>query len=200
MPAPSILTFCIYIVIYYIVHSFLTSQFVKNRFDFKGYRIAYNLFAVITLVPVIYVLFKSVFDSFAIPLSVRIGGVLLLLIGIYIHVATFRWFSSKVFLGIEEQKDADQVLVTDGLYSTVRHPFYTGTLMQFWSLFILFPNLYFLSFALLSSIYVVIGSRLEENKLIVHHPKYVEYRQTVPALIPWKEPLSFFSHLFSKNN
>ncbi len=196
---PSISTFIIYVIIYYTIHSILTSAYVKAKADFKGYRIVYNLFAVLTLLPVIVVLFKSAMNNIHMPLSVRLGGILLLLIGLFIHVVTFRWFSSKVFLGIEAQKDEEQELYTEGMYSTVRHPFYLGTLMQFWGLFILFPNVYFFSFAGLSSVYVIIGSRLEENKLIVHHPKYIEYRKKVPSLIPWKAPLAFFGYLFSKN-
>lgn len=196
---PQITTFIIYVIAYYTIHSILTSTFVKSKADFKGYRIVYNLFAVLTLLPIVVVLFKSAADSIYIPWSVRIGGILLLLIGIFIHVVTFRWFSSKVFLGIEHQKDEDQELYTDGMYSTVRHPFYLGTLMQFWSLFILFPNTYFFSFTVLSTIYVIIGSRLEENKLIVHHPEYVAYRKQVPSLFPWKAPIAFIGYLFSKN-
>jgi protein-S-isoprenylcysteine O-methyltransferase Ste14 len=196
---PSISTFIIYVIAYYTVHSFLTSIFIKLKTNFKGYRLFYNLFAVLTILPIIVVLFKSAIDSSFIPWSVRVGGILLLLIGIFIHIVSFRTFSSKVFLGLEELKDEDQELYTDGLYSTVRHPFYLATLMQFWALFILFPNVYFLSFAILSTIYVIIGSRLEENKLIVHHPEYVNYRKKVPSLFPWKAPLAFIGYLFSKH-
>lgn len=196
----SITFFCIYLIGYYVVHSILTSHFVKERLNFRGYRIVYNLFAVISLLPVGYQLILSYVESAQIPLSVRGIGILLLIIGIIIHIATFRWFSSAEFLGIKQLAGEEETIITDGIYSTSRHPFYLGTLLMFWGLFILFPNLYFLAFATISTLYVFIGSRLEENKLMVmHRATYQSYRQSVPMLIPWKEPFQFFRFLFKKS-
>lgn len=196
----SVSLFCIYLTGYYTVHSILTSNFIKDKLHFKGYRIAYNLFAVITLLPAVYQLFISYSESAQIPLSVRLTGVLLIIAGIVIHIATFRWFSSAEFLGIIQLSDEEESIITDGIYSTSRHPFYLGTLLMFWGLFIIFPNVYFLSFAAISTAYVFIGSRLEENKLMIKHKEvYQSYRETVPMLIPWKKPLDFFQFLFKKS-
>lgn len=196
----SVTVFCIYLIGYYVIHSILTSNFIKKKLDFKGYRIVYNLFAVITLLPAGYQLFISYSEAAQIPLSIRIPGILLIIVGIVIHVATFRWFSSAEFLGIKQLSDEEESIITDGIYSTSRHPFYLGTLMMFWGLFILFPNFYFLSFAVISTLYVFVGSRLEENKLLIkHRDVYLSYRRTVPMLIPWKKPFDFFNFLFTKN-
>lgn len=195
----SITIFSFYLIGYYIIHSILTSNFIKKRIEFRGYRIVYNLFAVITLLPAVIQLYMSYSEAAQIPFSVRITGAGLIIIGIIIHVATFRWFSSAEFIGLKQLSDSTQSIITEGIYSTSRHPFYLGTLLMFWGLFILFPNLYFLSFATISTIYVFIGSRLEENKLMVDHKSvYQSYRQTVPMLIPWKKPFDFLTYLFKK--
>lgn len=195
----SVIQFSVFLIVYYIVHSILTSHRAKRLFSFKGYRIVYNLFAVLTLLPFILQLYQSIHLDTFIPIAVRIAGTLLIIIGIIIHVATFKWFSSSVFIGLQEESAENQTIITGGIYSTSRHPFYLGTLLIFWGLFIVFPNLYFLSFSTISTAYVFIGGRLEENKLLVHHmEEYLAYRQTVPMLIPWKKPYEFLKYLFKK--
>lgn len=195
----SVLQFSMFLILYYIVHSILTSHTIKQSLNFKGYRIIYNLFAIISLLPFIIKLYQSIHLDTLLPLGVRIAGILLIIIGIVIHIATFKWFSSAVFIGLREESEENQTLVTGGIYSTLRHPFYLGTLFIFWGLFIVFPNLYFLSFAGISTAYLFIGGRLEENKLMVwHSEQYSHYRQTVPMLIPWKKPFEFLAFLFKK--
>ena len=195
----SVIQFSVFLVVYYIVHSILTSHTVKQSLNFKGYRIMYNLFAIVSLFPFLLQLYQTIHLDTQIPLGVRIAGVLLISIGIIIHVATFKWFSSAVFIGLREESEENQTIITGGIYSTSRHPFYLGTLLIFWGLFIVFPNVYFLSFAVISTAYVFVGGRLEENKLMVHHKeKYMAYRQTVPMLIPWKKPYEFLVYLFKK--
>lgn len=195
----SLLSFSLYLVAYYVVHSILTTNAVKQICQFKGYRIVYNLFAVLSLLPIIFRLIQTSGDIIHIQPLVRVPGVILVLLGVIIHIATFRWFSSAEFLGLKVKAEKDESIITDGIYSTCRHPFYLGTLLMFWGLFILFGNEYFLSFAAISTLYVFIGSRLEENKLIVDFKnEYLKYRQEVPMLLPWKDPLSFFGFLFSK--
>jgi len=181
------------------MHSLLTSNFIKQKIEFRGYRIFYNLIALITLIPAVYQLYISYTVAAQIPLSVRITGAGLIILGIIIHIATFRWFSSAEFIGLKQLSDSTQSIITEGIYSTSRHPFYLGTLLMFWGLFVLFPNLYFLSFASISTLYVFIGSRLEENKLLLDFKdSYLVYRQAVPMLIPWKKPIDFLRYLFKK--
>lgn len=195
----SISIFCLYLIGYYSMHSLLTSNFIKQKIEFRGYRIFYNLIALITLIPAVYQLYISYTVAAQIPLSVRITGAGLIILGIIIHIATFRWFSSAEFIGLKQLSDSTQSIITEGIYSTSRHPFYLGTLLMFWGLFVLFPNLYFLSFASISTLYVFIGSRLEENKLLLDFKdSYLVYRQAVPMLIPWKKPIDFLRYLFKK--
>lgn len=191
--------FCLYVIIYYAVHSLLISNSVKSKLNFKRFRIVFNLFAVLTIVPIAIKLIDSISQTEEASIVSNGIGIGIILLGVIIHLITFRWFSSAEFLGLKEVADQDQSIITGGIYSTCRHPFYLGTLLMFWGLCILFPNVYFVSFATLSSLYVLIGSRLEENKLIeLHRDEYTNYRNEIPMLLPWKKPLAFLRFLFLK--
>lgn len=71
---------------------------------------------------------------------------------------------------------------TPGPYRVVRHPLYVGLLIAFWTTPTM--TLTHLLFALLNTVYILIGIRLEERDLTDAHSEYREYRQRVPALIP----------------
>lgn len=192
----SLYVFCIYYVGYFILHSILTTDFIKAKFNFRWYRLLYNIIAILTLAPIIAVLARSYNDVLNMHIVLRILGVIILLFGMWVQKVSFNFFSKKVFWGIEVADDSDWPLVTDGLYKTVRHPLYFGALMIFWSLVLIFPNIYFLSFSIISTIYIWIGSRLEENKLINYHPEYKKYRAEVPSVIPYRQPIRFFRIVF----
>lgn len=72
-----------------------------------------------------------------------------------------------------------------GIHRFVRHPLYTGTIMMVWGFFLLFPYLNNLIAVVLLTLYVIIGMRFEEKKLIAEFgSKYLDYMKKVPALIP----------------
>ena len=73
---------------------------------------------------------------------------------------------------------------TPGLYRVVRHPLYVGWLLAFWST----PTMTaaHLVFALLTTGYILFAIQLEERDLItIHGKEYVEYRRSVPMLVPF---------------
>jgi len=76
-------------------------------------------------------------------------------------------------------------------YRYVRHPLYVGWLIAFWAT----PTMTgaHLLFAILTSAYILTAIRWEERDLVtVHGPKYRDYQERVPKLIPslvsYREP------------
>lgn len=72
---------------------------------------------------------------------------------------------------------------TPGFYRYVRHPLMTGLLLWFWAT----PHMTVghLLFASGFTMYILVGTQLEERMLIdVHGESYREYRRTVPRFFP----------------
>ena len=72
---------------------------------------------------------------------------------------------------------------TPSLYKLVRHPLYIGWLTIFWAA----PTMTIshLLFALLTSVYILVAIRFEENDLVeAFGADYIAYRERTPMLVP----------------
>jgi protein-S-isoprenylcysteine O-methyltransferase Ste14 len=107
-------------------------------------------------------------------------------------VAAFVWstryYDLREFLGLrqlqrQESRVEDQErLRISPLHRHVRHPWYTLGLVLLWTRD-MDPAL--LLSSVVASLYLLLGLRLEEGKLLTYHgDRYREYRKRVPALIP----------------
>lgn len=176
-----------------IVHSLLASlgfkELLRRYFGagfMRFYRLLYNLFAVISFLPALY-LMVSLPDQplYQVPppwgYLMRAGqGISLLLL-----IVSVLQTDVLSFVGLrqlfEEQKQG--TLVTRGLYRLVRHPLYTFSLFILW----LSPSMSLNSFIvyLALTIYILIGIIFEERKLLREFGQdYASYRATTPMLIP----------------
>lgn len=99
------------------------------------------------------------------------------------------------FLGLRQAAgrgaEAGGVLQVAGPYRFVRHPLMAGTLVFLWAQPSMPPTLALLSAGM--SLYVLVGIRLEERDLVRQFgAAYRDYRQQVPALVPWRWPARAF--------
>lgn len=175
------------------VHSVLAStgfkDFLKrtlgDRF-MRFYRLIYNLFAVVSFLPVLY-LMVTLPDQplYQIPAPWRF----LMLAGQGISalflLAAVLQTDALSFAGLRQlfEEEKPGRLVTDGLYRFVRHPLYTFGLLALW----LSPSMtinYFIVYAALT-IYILIGIIFEERKLLrLFGQDYARYKSMTPMLVP----------------
>ena len=152
-----------------------------------------------------YVLFSSAVLALMIwlwqPVSITVWRIesplaVALLTGVYwlgwalVLVATFLISHLELF-GIKQALDTvlrlkapDTSFKTPLLYRVVRHPMYAGFLMAFWAT----PHMTVgrLVFAVTCTLYIVIGSRLEEKDLLeLFGDPYRRYQQRIGRLIPF---------------
>jgi methanethiol S-methyltransferase len=184
------------IALWGIVHSLLASirfkNFLRRTFGdnfMKLYRLLYNVFAVISILPVLYlmvVLPDRTLYQVASPWSylIRTGQVISVLL---LFVAV--WQTDVLsFVGlrqlIDEEKESD--LVISGLYRFVRHPLYTFSLGILW----LSPSMTVNSLIVYAAltIYILIGIIFEERKLLREFGQpYAAYKSITPMLIPGRK-------------
>ncbi len=78
----------------------------------------------------------------------------------------------------------DEAMITGGFHAYIRHPLYSAAFLVLWSAA---WNDHGLATALWGSLYLIIGSRFEERRLIrLHGDAYRAYRARVPAFVPWR--------------
>jgi protein-S-isoprenylcysteine O-methyltransferase Ste14 len=75
-------------------------------------------------------------------------------------------------------------LVTSGLYRYVRHPLYLGEMVAVWGYVVAWPAPWAIAAALLFTALQSWRARVEEGRLLAHHPGYAAYREQAGFLWP----------------
>ncbi len=184
-------------ILYFALHSWLASNGVKNYVKrtffafYPNYRIVYNLIALILIIP-IYLFQKNILpiELFDLGLFVRLLGVGMVLVGMFLGALAFLSYSFKEFIGFNFHRENSGLkkgkLNIMGLNKNVRHPLYFATLLIIWGYFIINTTLMILVVNCVISVYLVIGSKLEEKRLIAEFgEQYLLYKKKVPMLIPF---------------
>ncbi len=184
---------------YFIVHSLLASLKVKYLVARKWpgfmpwYRLFFNLLALVLLVIPLW-------------LTWRLGGEILFawkgawwwlgnglaLAAVAGFLYSLRHYDGAEFLGLRQLREREQRVEdqerfrVSPLHRHVRHPWYFLGIILIWTRDMTAPML--LS-SVMMTLYFIIGSWLEERKLLAYHGEaYAEYRRRVPGLfpLPWK--------------
>ena len=181
------------IVLWGIVHSLLASMGFKAACQrlfgdkaMRGYRLFYNLFALLSFLPILYLMVilpdRPLYEVPA-PYSywMRVGQLASLIL-LFVAVFQTDLFS---FVGLRQlfEEEKSGPLITQGLYRYVRHPLYTFSLAILW----LSPGMTLNSFVFYCALtlYVLVGIFFEERKLLrVFGQEYAKYRAVTPMLIP----------------
>ena len=171
-----------------IQHSILSSRTCKNKcyslgISPRAYRLVYVILAI-----AITSIWLGFIHSLPNQGVYEIHGVWrwffygLQLAGLWVFILALRPIDVPAFLGLRAFKDQIEPFIEAGIYRHIRHPMYSGILL----IFIAMPvqSINSLNFYACVTLYFIIGSRLEERRMIADHPEYKDYRKRVPAFIP----------------
>ncbi|MDH3974696.1 MAG: hypothetical protein OEV42_10505 [Deltaproteobacteria bacterium] len=180
---------------FFVIHSLLASvtvkAFIKKRLPnfFPFYRISYNVLSLVLLIPIFW--FSHSIKS---PLlwqwkgTMKIISTVIALLALAAFLLTLRYYDTAEFIGIKQirEKDPDSkgegVFTLSPLHRYVRHPWYLLALLIIWTRNM---DLIFFITAIAVTAYFIIGSRLEEGKLLLYYgKKYEKYLSAVPGIIP----------------
>lgn len=93
----------------------------------------------------------------------------------------------QVYLYLRGQEYTPVPFRTPFFYRYVRHPLYVGWFLTFWCAPVMTAAHLF--FAVMTSAYILVAIRFEENDLVkAYGRKYEQYREQVPMLIPAVTP------------
>jgi len=175
--------------VYFILHSILAIRQLKHYAHSKGispqkYRLFYNIFSLISLVPVL-IISNNISAVYAIsPNSIlKLVGLILAGYGVVLAKLAFKPYDTKAFLGLAPHKQ--ESFKTEGLLKYVRHPIYSASIVILIGYFLFDPRWNTLLNVIMLIIYFVVGGYFEERKLIREFgEQYIEYKKKTPMLIP----------------
>jgi protein-S-isoprenylcysteine O-methyltransferase Ste14 len=178
-------------------HSVLADARVKARLKpyFRaGYRLAYNLFALLHVALIVAAGWWLLGDgaAFARPEGLRALQWVTTALGAGVLFAALFGYDLGRFAGTAQLRasahgkflDDEEPLHLTGFHRYVRHPLYSGAFLLLWGRV---ADEFTLATALWASLYLWIGARFEEKRLLARFGDlYARYREQVPAFFPWK--------------
>jgi protein-S-isoprenylcysteine O-methyltransferase Ste14 len=182
-----------------VVHSALVSMtvtdYLKSKLGirFRFYRLFYNGFAVVTLVPVAIYSYAVQGDPvFVWDGYLRIFQVFLFTVAIYLFFAGMTHYDPLQFLGLRQVKQRiisegmtkSGQLNASGILGMIRHPWYVGAIAFIWARQL---DVSAIIVNIILTAHLIIGTYLEERKLVAEFgDEYRAYKKEVPMFIPYK--------------
>ena len=182
--------------LYGVVHSMLAGMRAKalarqwlGPMAERWYRLAFNLFAILTLIPVLGL--PALLPDrglYTIPLPWSLLSRSVQLLGVFVMGVGLLQTGLFTFLGLKQliepsPSETQSSFSIKGLYRFVRHPLYTAGLVFIWLTPVMSVNILAMNIAL--TLYLVIGSKFEERRLVGEFGEaYTRYQAHVPMLVP----------------
>jgi len=185
---------------YCVVHSALISitvtDFLKRALgnQYRFYRLFFNIFSVGTLVPLLMYSYPGHWKTELLFTweGLRILQYGMIALGAILLLTGACHYSLFQFLGIKQilQERSGSAMTASGEFDSrgvlglIRHPWYSGVFLLLWASDITLRGLII---NLILSAYLVIGTFLEERKLVLDFgDKYKTYQRQVSMFIPLK--------------
>jgi protein-S-isoprenylcysteine O-methyltransferase Ste14 len=173
-------------------HSGVSSLPVKGRIIDRWGKIGYSRIFTVTSIVAILIPFLAMdywnwfyflYDFGLVNIYLFVAGIVVLVFGLAVAMTASRVISVSTVADMRTDRKAE--LITDGIYSYVRHPLYLATISLFIGLMLIYPFPTVIAFAVSLSFYTMIGAYFEERKLVVHYgDEYLEYRKKVGFILP----------------
>jgi protein-S-isoprenylcysteine O-methyltransferase Ste14 len=185
--------------LYFTLHSVLATSWAKQAVEkrwlqaFRFYRLAYNQLSVWGFLLIFRYQLNLPEHWLFQPPQLLVGGSYVLLgLGLLVAVAALRGYDLGEFLGWayvrRKLTPAATTLSTSGMNGVVRHPLYLGLLLGLTGYFLMAPTTARAIFVGCNLLYLLVGSRLEERKLLLQFGEaYARYQLQVPRLLPWRK-------------
>jgi len=184
---------------YVALHSFLISvrftnlmtRLLKDYYAF--YRLFYVLISLVLLIPLINYsgqIDDKVIITYESPLSIVryilvYGSLIMFFWAFFFNYDSLSFFGIRQIIHFRKEKkiNPSEEIKKNGLLGIMRHPMYLALIIYLWSQ--TFRVVDIITNALLT-IYVIIGTILEERKLVLEFGEaYTKYQKEVPMLIPF---------------
>lgn len=183
---------------YCTLHSYLISTGVTNwmikrlKNYYAFYRLFYIVISVVLIIPTIQYANQwssEVIFTYNPPWSivrkiVMVGALLLFFKAFFFDYDSLSFFGIRQILNFKKKpSEGNSEIKRNGLLGIVRHPMYLALIIYLWS------QTFRLSDIVANTVltlYVIIGTVLEERKLILEFgDSYIRYQNEVPMLIPF---------------
>jgi methanethiol S-methyltransferase len=196
------LIICIIWAAYCVLHSFLIStRLTKTLTSFLGkyyafYRLFYVVFSLwlfIVMLNYTKTIESEIVITYLYPWSVvrlvlTYGSLLMFFWSFFLDYDCLSFFGIRQILNISkaDSVNPEEAIKRKGLLGVVRHPMYLALIIFLWSGTFKVIDIYL---NLILTAYVLIGTILEEKKLVLEFgDAYTKYQHEVPMLIPFTKP------------
>jgi methanethiol S-methyltransferase len=185
---------------YCALHSFLISiqftklmtRLLKNYYAF--YRLFYIALSIILIIPLLKYSGQpdnQILITYPMPLNIvrqiLVSGSLIMFgWAFFFNYDSLSFFGIRQILNFGRKTISSNEIRKDGLLGVIRHPMYLALIVFLWCRIFTITDLVVNT---LLTIYVFIGTFLEEKKLVLEFgDSYIRYQQEVPMLIPFLKP------------